>query len=393
MKLKKTRDSYARLKTKMMVQVLGALAAALGVLILLYILLWAGRGADFTVLTLQTLFGVSYDEALNLYDNHIRGNAELILFCACVVLFIAFLWFFSSRFTRYFGEVNRGIDGLLKDDGGDIRLVPELDAVEDKLNTVRRELAARTRESQLAEQRKNNLVMYLAHDIRTPLTSVIGYLSLLDEVPNMPGAQRERYTRITLDKALRLEKLVDEFFDITRYNLQYIRLERENVDLYYLLSQLAEEFYPILSARGNSARLDAPESLRVYGDPVELARVFNNLLKNAAAYSDAGSEIWIRAGVLEGGWVCVIFQNTGPTIPPEKLSAIFDKFYRLDASRASNTGGAGLGLSIAQEIVAAHGGQLSASSEAGVTAFTVFLPPKPDTTLPPGNLNPSLGKS
>lgn len=142
---------------------------------------------------------------------------------------------------------------------------------------------------------KNDLVTYLAHDLKTPLTSVIGYLSLLDEASDMPPEQKRKYTHIALDKAYRLERLVNEFFEITRYNLQQIKLEKEQIDLYYMLMQMVDEFYPILSAKGNTAVLHADEDLSLYGDPIKLARVFNNILKNAAAYSFPNSEIVVSA--------------------------------------------------------------------------------------------------
>ena len=231
--------------------------------------------------------------------------------------------------------------------------------------------------------RRSDLVTYLAHDLKTPLTSVIGYLSLLDEVPDMPTAQRARYTGVALDKALRLERLVNEFFDITRYSLTHIELELAPVDLAFLLVQVADEFCPALSAHGNSVRVtvagtertaeEPGEPLMVTADAARLARVFGNLVRNAIAYSDEGTPIDVAA-VHEGGHVVVTVADTGATIPSHKLRSIFDKFFRLDESRASATGGAGLGLAIAREIVELHGGTISASSEAGVTTFTVNLP-------------------
>lgn len=231
--------------------------------------------------------------------------------------------------------------------------------------------------------RRGDLVTYLAHDLKTPLTSVIGYLSLLDEVPDMPAAQRERYTGVALDKACRLERLVNEFFDITRYNLTHIELERAPVDLAALLAQLADEFYPALAAHGNTARVtvegtprttdDTGAPLMVTADAARLARVLGNLLRNAIAYSDEGTEVALRAA-RDGGVVRIQVADTGVTIPSHKLRTIFDKFYRLDEARASATGGAGLGLAIAREIVELHGGTIAAASEDGVTTFTVELP-------------------
>lgn len=221
--------------------------------------------------------------------------------------------------------------------------------------------------------RKNDLIVYLAHDLKTPLTSVIGYLSLLAEVPDMPLEQKAKYTNIALDKAQRLERLINEFFDITRYNLQQISLEQESIDLSYMLVQMTDEFYPILSAHGNWVALQVEEGLVIYGDGEKLARVFNNILKNAVAYSYPNTEIQVRA-VKGEQEVNICFCNRGKTIPRYKLDSIFEKFFRLDEARSTNTGGAGLGLAIAKEIVTLHGGIIDAFSENEVTTFQILLP-------------------
>ena len=245
--------------------------------------------------------------------------------------------------------------------------------------------AAADQERRLEDEsaRRSDLITYLAHDLKTPLTSVIGYLSLLDEVSDMPEAQRARYTDVALDKACRLERLVNEFFDITRYSLTHIELELAPVDLAGLLAQLADEFYPALSAHGNVARVTVAGTVRTVEDPGEplvvtadaarLARVFGNLLRNAISYSDEGTPVEIGAAAGEGS-VVVTVSDTGATIPSHKLRAIFDRFFRLDEARGSATGGAGLGLAIAREIVELHGGSISAASENGRTTFTVNLP-------------------
>ena len=224
-------------------------------------------------------------------------------------------------------------------------------------------------------QRKNDLITYLAHDLKTPLTSVLGYLSLLDEAPDMPEAQKEKYTHIALEKAQRLEGLIEEFFEITQYNLQNIFLEKEDLDLSYMLMQMTEEFYPVLAAHGNEIKLETEEDLHLYADPDRLARVFNNILKNAVAYSYPNTPITIRASRNKDK-ILLSFENHGKNIPQEKLDSIFEKFFRLDSSRRSNTGGAGLGLAIAKEIVELHGGSISARSQDEKVTFTVELPVK-----------------
>ena len=133
--------------------------------------------------------------------------------------------------------------------------------------------------------------------------------------------------------------MVNEFFEITRYNLQQIALNKETIDLYYMLVQLTDELSSVLAANGNTAVLRADENLSVYGDSDKLARVFSNVLKNAAAYSFPDTQIIISAEEQDDK-ITITFQNSGKTIPKEKLSAIFEKFYRLDEARTSNTGGA-----------------------------------------------------
>lgn len=237
-----------------------------------------------------------------------------------------------------------------------------------------KEMEQRSRQlAQTEMQRKNDLITYLAHDLKTPLASVIGYLCLLNEAPDMPETQKEKYTGIALQKAYRLEELIDEFFDITRFNLQSLVLDQSKIDLSLMLRQLTDEFYPMLVPKGRKAVVHVPENLILTGDADKLARVFNNILKNAIAYSYGNSVIEISAMRQEKN-VVITFTDHGEPIPPQKLDTIFEKFYRLDTSRSSNTGGAGLGLAIAKEIVTAHGGTISAESNAERTVFTVKLP-------------------
>ncbi len=237
-----------------------------------------------------------------------------------------------------------------------------------------RSAIARSKQLLQAEtERKNDMIAYLAHDLKTPLTSVVGYLSLLDEASDMPAAQRAKYIHISLEKALRLEKLINEFFEITRYNFSEIVLEKETTDLHYMLVQMSDEFYPVLKEHGNTIKLKCDENVTIYADAAKLARVFNNILKNAIAYSEAGTPILIQTKQTAHD-VCISFQNRGKTIPRQKLERIFEKFFRLDDARTSNTGGAGLGLAIAKEIVTQHGGTISADSENGLTTFYVTLP-------------------
>lgn len=237
-----------------------------------------------------------------------------------------------------------------------------------------KEMEQHSRQLAQAEmQRKNDLITYLAHDLKTPLASVIGYLCLLNEAPDMPEKQKEKYTDVALQKAYRLEVLINEFFDITRFNLQSLVLNKSKVNLSLMLRQMADEFYPMLVPRGRKATVHVPEDLTLTGDADKLARVFNNILKNAIAYSFENSVIDISA-IRQNNNIVITFTDHGEPIPPQKLDTIFEKFYRLDSSRSSNTGCAGLGLAIAKEIVTAHNGTITAESNSERTIFTVKLP-------------------
>lgn len=266
-----------------------------------------------------------------------------------------------------------GAEQLARPGEEPIRLPANMKSAEDQLNLVRAKALADARAAREAEQRKNDLVVYLAHDLKTPLTSVIGYLSLLEDEPELTPQARSRYTAVALDKALRLEDLINEFFDITRFNLSHLELELQEVDLGRMVEQVTSEFGPVLREKGMTCRLELTEPLRCLCDADKLARVFDNLLNNACHYGYPNSEILV-AGRREGENIVLTFRNAGRTIPPEKLKRMFEQFFRLDSARGTDSGNAGLGLAIAKAIVEAHGGAVWAASAQEQITFTVLLP-------------------
>ena len=290
-----------------------------------------------------------------------------------IIGFSVIFYYYWKKPWAYLNEIVEATQTIYEQNDHTIALSEPLQDIANQLNQIKMSVLLSKQAAKEAEDKKNELVMYLAHDIRTPLTTVIGYLSLLSEAPDMPTVQKAKYVEIALEKAERLEKLINELFEITRYHTKTVPLKKENLDLYCLLVQLIDEFYPTLSARGNTAVLDADENLFVMADPEKLARVFNNILKNAAAYSYPNTEISIAAHKQNTNIVITI-QNHGKTISQEQLKDIFEKFNRLDEARLSDTGGAGLGLSIAEEIIHLHGGEITATSQNDTICFTVILP-------------------
>lgn len=362
---------YQKLLNKLFLQIMALLVGAI-VLVLGIRVAFRGQFANSIVRIICHVGQIGWEEGKAIYWHYIQENLEYIL-CIIILLFFLFLLRLAMMvFTRYFDQIISGVDQLAQESDEPIVMSPELDFMADKLTEVQNKLRFRTQQAQAAEQRKNDLVIYLAHDIKTPLTSVIGYLSLLNEDKDLPPEQKSRYIRIALDKANRLETLINEFFEITRYRFQTVPLLLEDVDLCYMMVQISDELYPKLKERGKTMELDVPEDLHIRADSDKMARVFNNILKNAIAYSDEGSPIRVTARE-ESGRVVIQFTNRGG-IPQHRLDDIFEKFYRLDAARNSATGGAGLGLAIARDIVRLHGGEVTAQSDGASTVFTVVLP-------------------
>lgn len=370
------KNDYSKLKRKVFSQMLLIVFIAVAVVMFLRFAIQISFSlGDNIVQFLMYRFHLRENEAFTVYRYVFLNNMEFITFVVIIVFLIVLLKFSISWFTKYFDEISAGMDKLVEESDDEIILLPELDFMEKKLNQIKRNLEKQKKAAFDAEQRKNDLVVYLAHDIKTPLTSVIGYLSLLDEAPDMPPKQRAKYVGITLEKAYRLEQLINEFFEITRFNLQTIVLNKEKINLPVMLRQMADEFYPMLISQGKQVSVNVPEDLTLWGDADKLARVFNNILKNAIAYSYENSVIDICAREQEKN-VIITFTDRGDPIPKEKLETIFEKFFRLDASRSTHTGGAGLGLAIAKEIVKAHEGDISVQSTPEETVFTVMLPQK-----------------
>lgn len=367
---------YRQLRVKIFVQTL--LMAVISVILPFfgYMVFLEGRLANLFVHMIRIVFRRDYNSALDIYDRVIRSNIDLVYFIVVAVILIIMFLLYLRWFTKYFYEINRGIDALVKEESGEILLSRELYATERKLNEVRRTLEQRKLDAQLAEQRKNDLIVYLAHDLKTPLTSVLGYLTLLRDENQISEELREKYLSISLDKAERLEDLINEFFDITRFNLTNMELEFSKVNLTRMLEQIVFEFQPMLAEKNLRCALHAAPDLMIKCDVDKMQRVFDNLLRNAVNYSYEDSEINIMAKQ-SGKKLEIEVSNHGNTIPEEKLNRIFEQFYRLDTARTSKSGGAGLGLAIAKEIVERHGGSITAYSADEKIVFTVKLPVRP----------------
>lgn len=332
-------------------------------------------------ITSQFNFHWLYDIAPSLYyllsrfANYIfRGELIILLmFIVWLVYVILSLYRMIKKIFSYINAIVESSNNWFTKDTDYITLPDELSDLEKKLNYLKRESLTNEKLARENEQKKDELIVYLAHDIKTPLTSMIGYLSILNEMDDMPKKQQEKYIKIALDKSYRLEELINELFDVARFNSEKIILEKEELNLNLMLAQIIDDFYPTLSELNKKIELKNEQQIMLVAVPDKLGRVFNNLIKNAINYSAENSNIRINVRKNEYNIIVDII-NEGRQIPKEKLDQIFEKFYRLDSSRISKTGGSGLGLAIAKDIVQLHGGQIKAISSEKETLFRVELP-------------------
>lgn len=301
------------------------------------------------------------------------GNRDYILF-AYILLggFIIALYYWKQTFS-FFQEVVNAAEQIYQENTALIQLSEPLKEVENRMNQTKVNVLKNERIAREAEQRKNDLVTYLAHDLKTPITSVIGYLTLLQDEPQISDELRAKYTGIALNKAERLEELINEFFDITRFNLSKLTLQVARINLSRMLEQITSEFYPILAEKELEWHTEIAPNIGILCDSDLLERVFDNLIRNAVNYSYVKTDIFLCMQQKDDR-VEILVRNKGKTIPPEKLGHIFEQFFRLDSARSSKTGGTGLGLAIAKEIVELHGGSIKAESADESISFMVELP-------------------
>ena len=372
------KSKYRKLKISLLLQtvLITALTVLVGGFLLEYIIdgVYNDDVSEIFIGFLK-FFHVEEQHAIALYWQILGNNKTFFMMIGFLALFALFFYIALSKMITYLEDVEKEIGKLVSRSQEPIHLIPELEPIETKLNNIKYTLERQEREVQESEQRKNDLVVFLAHDLKTPLTSIVAYLSMLESHPDLPEEERIKYTGISLEKAIRLGKLIEEVFEITKFNAQDIVLEKTELNLSRMLEQIADEMYAVLQGKNLKCEVEADDDIVVRADPDKLARVFDNLMRNAIAYCRKDSTIRIHVSQDESN-ALIVFVNEGPKISNDKLQHIFEKFFRADDSRSSETGGAGLGLAIAKEIVELHGGRISAQSDDHETRFIVVLPKK-----------------
>lgn len=300
-------------------------------------------------------------------------NAFLIIF---IPLAIIIFYLLSMPYVKYFETISSGIHHLANGDFHSrvtISSQDEFQLIAEDINRAASKLQEAVEKGEFAENSKDQLVLNLAHDLRTPLTSVIGYLEYIMQHDEISKEVSTHYMSIAYSKSKRLEMLIEQLFEITRMNYGHLTLKKKDIDLSQLLTQLVEEMYPIFESRQLEARTNFPNHIPIHADGELLARVLENLLSNATRYGNDGKYIDIEAELYDSH-VEILISNYGDYIPEEEQPFIFDMFYSGDRARTHKEGSTGLGLYIAKNIIEQHNGNISVQSDITKTTFRINLP-------------------
>lgn len=300
-------------------------------------------------------------------------NFFLILF---IPLSVLFFFLFTKRYSTYFNEISKGIHYLAQGNFHhqiEIQTNDEFNQIAKDMNQAGKTLQEAIERGDFSESSKDQLIVNLAHDLRTPLTSILGYLDLILKDDQLTTEQIRHFLTISYTKSQRLEKSLDELFEITRLNYGMLPIVKDMLNISDLLIQLNEELYPIYENNNLSTRLNIDPNLFVYGDGELLARVFENLLTNAVRYGYDGQYIDIN-GFRKDSEVIIQVINYGDMIPQTDMPHLFEVFYTGDRARTQQENSTGLGLFIAKNIVEQHEGKILAESDVIHTLFEVHLP-------------------
>ncbi|MGR3742483.1 sensor histidine kinase [Companilactobacillus sp. DQM5] len=259
----------------------------------------------------------------------------------------------------------------------DIKVNRDLQNTVNAINMLIENMTKLVEDERNLEKSKDELITNVSHDIRTPLTSVIGYLGLIENSPDLAKKDIYKYTHIAFLKAQQMQGLVNDLFDYTNAQHSDAILNVNEFDMGQLMEQFSAEYE--LEAKRKGIEIisrTSPQSFKMKADTDKLGRVFNNLISNAFKYGQGARHIWLEA-VKDEKFAVIRISNDGKKIPEDSLSQLFERFYRVEESRSKETGGTGLGLAIAQSMVQMHGGKISVESNDKKTSFIIYLPLNP----------------
>ncbi|MBN2931755.1 MAG: HAMP domain-containing histidine kinase [Catenibacterium mitsuokai] len=335
---------------------------------------------------IYSILGIIFDRIIPIaVPNEMR---YALCYAISFIVFVEIFFKLIDFTIEYIRKLRRSIQQVTSGNYGvqcEVEYDDELGSLAANINVLSKTLLAKEKESEKlkekeraaldiernAERQKNELITNVAHDLRTPLTTIVGYLELIKDDTALSKEDVHKYSGIAYEKSIRLQEMMDDLFEFTKLDNADIKLNKSMINLSGLIMQMTDEFYPSFKDCNITPIVDLPEeNIYVQGDGQLLARVFDNLISNALKYGYHNTDLKIEVSGDEK-YATVKVINHGDTIAPEDIPLLFNKFYRTDSSRNSKTGGTGLGLAITKNIVDLHHGDISVTSDDQITTFIV----------------------
>lgn len=335
---------------------------------------------------IYSILGIIFDRIIPIaVPNEMR---YALCYAISFIVFVEIFFKLIDFTIEYIRNLRRSIQQVTSGNYGvqcEVEYDDELGSLAANINVLSKTLLAKEKESEKlkekekaaldiernAERQKNELITNVAHDLRTPLTTIVGYLELIKDDTALSKEDVHKYSGIAYEKSIRLQEMMDDLFEFTKLDNADIKLNKSMINLSGLIMQMTDEFYPSFKDCNITPIVDLPEeNIYVQGDGQLLARVFDNLISNALKYGYHNTDLKIEVSGDEK-YATVKVINHGDTIAPEDIPLLFNKFYRTDSSRNSKTGGTGLGLAITKNIVDLHHGDISVTSDDQITTFIV----------------------
>lgn len=335
---------------------------------------------------IYSILGIIFDRIIPIaVPNEMR---YALCYAISFIVFVEIFFKLIDFTIEYIRKLRRSIQQVTSGNYGvqcEVEYDDELGSLAANINVLSKTLLAKEKESEKlkekeraaldiernAERQKNELITNVAHDLRTPLTTIVGYLELIKDDTALSKEDVHKYSGIAYEKSIRLQEMMDDLFEFTKLDNADIKLNKSMINLSGLIMQMTDEFYPSFKDCNITPIVDLPEeNIYVQGDGQLLARVFDNLISNALKYGYHNTDLKIEVSSDEK-YATVKVINHGDTIASEDIPLLFNKFYRTDSSRNSKTGGTGLGLAITKNIVDLHHGDISVTSDDQITTFIV----------------------
>lgn len=335
---------------------------------------------------IYSILGIIFDRIIPIaVPNEMR---YALCYAISFIVFVEIFFKLIDFTIEYIRKLRRSIQQVTSGNYGvqcEVEYDDELGSLAANINVLSKALLAKEKESEKlkekeraaldiernAERQKNELITNVAHDLRTPLTTIVGYLELIKDDTALSKEDVHKYSGIAYEKSIRLQEMMDDLFEFTKLDNADIKLNKSMINLSELIMQMTDEFYPSFKDCNITPIVDLPEeNIYVQGDGQLLARVFDNLISNALKYGYHNTDLKIEVSGDEK-YATVKVINHGDTIASEDIPLLFNKFYRTDSSRNSKTGGTGLGLAITKNIVDLHHGDISVTSDDQITTFIV----------------------